>query len=138
MKSRIKVQMKTLSFITFYTKLLKGAKPLRIRFDKVDRYLRIFDGTRYLQLFGPERYNAIYDRSRYLISEKSDITHSINHNFARVRIHSYNSLPIEKTLTFLYVTILNKPVFNQNKNHHYYNIFLGKGLYEDKSNATFF
>ena len=38
-----------------------GAKPLRIRFDKIDGFINIYDGTRYLVLFGPERYNAIYD-----------------------------------------------------------------------------
>ena len=36
------------------------------------------------------------DRIRYLISEKSCITDSINHSFARIRIDSYNSLPIKK------------------------------------------
>ena len=27
-------------------------KPLRIRFDKVDRFIKVYDGTRYLVLFG--------------------------------------------------------------------------------------
>ena len=36
-------------------KTLIGAKPLRIRFDKVDGFIRIYDGNRYLVLFGPER-----------------------------------------------------------------------------------
>ena len=73
-----------------------GAKPLRIRFDKIDGFIKIYDGTRYLVLFGPERYNAIYDKIRYLISEKSSIRYSIYHNFVRTRTNSYNSLPIEK------------------------------------------
>ena len=38
-----------------------GAKPLRIRFDKIGGFINIYDGTRYLVLFGPERFNAIYD-----------------------------------------------------------------------------
>ena len=29
-------------------------KPLRIRFDKIDGFIRIYDGTRYLTLFGSE------------------------------------------------------------------------------------
>ena len=45
-------------------------------------------------------YDEICDRIRYLISEKSGITDSMNHNFARIRIDSYNSTPIEKILTF--------------------------------------
>ena len=31
-------------------KTLIGAKPLQIRFDKIDRFIRIYDGTRYLKL----------------------------------------------------------------------------------------
>ena len=33
---------------------------------------------------------------KYLISEKSGITDSINHNFRKIRIDSYNYLPIVK------------------------------------------
>ena len=42
-------------------KTLIGAKLLRIRFDKINRYIRIYDGTRYLTLFGSENYDAIYN-----------------------------------------------------------------------------
>ena len=38
---------------------LTGAKPLRTRFDKVDGFARVYDGSRYLVLFGPEKYDAI-------------------------------------------------------------------------------
>ena len=37
--------------------------------------------------------------------KKIGVTFSINHNFARIRIDSYNSLPIEKILTFHNVII---------------------------------
>ena len=57
----------------------------------------------------------------------------MNHNFARIRIDSYSSLPIEKILTFHNVIILIKPIINENKNHHYYTIFLEKGSYKEKS-----
>ena len=33
-------------------KILTGLKLLRIRFDKTDRIIRTYDGTRYLTLFG--------------------------------------------------------------------------------------
>ena len=36
-------------------KTLIGAKPLRIRFDKVNGFIRIYDGTRCLVLFGDEK-----------------------------------------------------------------------------------
>ena len=38
---------------------LFGAKPLRIRFDKIDRLIRIYDGSKYLVLSGLEKYDAI-------------------------------------------------------------------------------
>ena len=41
-------------------KILIGAKPLRTRFDKINGFIRIYDGTRYLVLFGSEKYDAIY------------------------------------------------------------------------------
>ena len=69
-------------------KLFMGAKPLPIRFNEIDGFIKIYDGIRYLVLFGPGWYDAIYNRIRYLISEKSGITDSINHNFARIRIDS--------------------------------------------------
>ena len=92
-----------------------GAKPQCTRFDKIDRFLKFYDGTRYLVLFDPERYDAIYDRVRYLISEKSGITYSICHSFARIRIDSYSYLPLEKALTFHNVIILIKSVVKKTK-----------------------
>ena len=56
--------------------------------------------------------------------------------FVRIRIDSYNSLPVEKTLNFHNVIILMTSV--KNENSYYYNIFLEKGSYEDKSNTQYF
>ena len=39
-------------------KTFMGAKPLCINFNKVDGFIKIYNGTRKLLLFGPERYNA--------------------------------------------------------------------------------
>ena len=47
---------------------------MRIRFNKVDGFIRVYDGTRCLVLFAPEKYNAIDERTRYLLSLKSVIT----------------------------------------------------------------
>ena len=41
-------------------------------------------------------------------------------------------------LTFHNVIILIKSVANMNENEYYYNIFLEKGLYKDKSNIEYF
>ena len=86
-----------------------SAKTLRIRFDEIDRFIKIHDGTRYLVLFAYGWFDKICNRFKYLISEKKKgIIDSINHNFARIRTDSYNSLPIEKILTFRNIIILIK------------------------------
>ena len=40
-------------------KTLIGAKLLRIRFNKVNEFIRVYDGTRYLVLFGDKKYDII-------------------------------------------------------------------------------
>ena len=72
-----------------------GAKPLHIRFDKIDGFIRVYDGTRYLVLFCPGKYDLIYNTIRYFIGVKSDI---ISYSHAKIKIDSYDSLPLEKTL----------------------------------------
>ena len=44
-----------------------GTRPLRIRFDKVNGFIKIYDGMRYLVLYDYKRCNAIYDRIKYHI-----------------------------------------------------------------------
>ena len=75
-------------------KTLSIAKPLRIRFDKVDGFIRVYDGTRYLVLFSPEKYDAIFNRIRYLIGVKSVVTCVISYNYAKIKVNSYDSLPL--------------------------------------------
>ena len=62
----------------------------------------------------------------------------VNLHFARIRTDSYISLPIEKILNFHNGIIPIKSVVNKDKNNYYYNIFLEKGLYKDKSYTEYF
>ena len=101
-----------------------GSIPLRIRFNEIDEFIKMYDGNRYLVLFSNSWYDKVCNRIKYLVSKKSVITDSINHNFAKIRMDSYNSLPIEKILTSYNVIMLIKSVANENKNNNYYNIFL--------------
>ena len=98
-----------------------GAKPLRIRCDKIDGFIEIHNKIRYLVLFD-EWCDKICDRIKYIISKKSGITDSINHNFAIIRIDSYDSLLTGKILIFHNVIILIKSVVNKYKNTIIYNI----------------
>ena len=79
---------------------------LRIRFDKIEGLIKTHNGIRCLVLFDYGWFDKTCDRIKYLISEKSGITD----NFGKIRIDSYNSLPIEKILTFHNAIILIKSV----------------------------
>ena len=41
---------------------------------------------------------TIYNKIRYLIIQKSGIKFVISHNYARIEVDSYDSLPLERTL----------------------------------------
>ena len=64
----ISIDKKSHENIYISYKTLIGAKPLHIKFDKIDGFIRIYDGSKYLTLFGSQKFDAIYNRIRYLIS----------------------------------------------------------------------
>ena len=106
--------------ILFYNisyKSSTGPKPLHIRFYKTNGFIRVLDAEiEDLVLFDYELFDKTCDRIKYLISKKNGITDSINHNFGKIRIDSFNFLLIEKILTFNNVMIRIKSVVNKNKN----------------------
>ena len=112
------------------SKTLTDPKPLCIRLRKIDGFTRIYDGTKYLTLFGSEKYETIYSKIRYLISLICAFRYIYPHYFAKTKVDSYNSLPIEKTMTLHYVIILIKSVPRKDKNIYCYNIFLEKCSYQ--------
>ena len=46
---------KIFKFITIHTKTLVDAKLLCRRFNKIEGFIRVYDGTRHLLLFGSEK-----------------------------------------------------------------------------------
>ena len=59
-----------------------GQKLLRIRFDKIDGFIRVSGSEfKYLVLFDNGLFDKICDKIKYFISEKIDIADSNNHNF---------------------------------------------------------
>ena len=57
----------------------------------------VLDGKiKHLVLFDYGLLNKICDKIKYLISKKSGITNSVNYNFGKIKIHSYNSLPFKE------------------------------------------
>ena len=74
-----------------------GPKQLRIRLDKIDGFIMVLDGkVKHLALFYYGLFDKICNKIKYLICKKSGVTNSINHNFGRIKIDSYDSLPIKK------------------------------------------
>ena len=67
---------------------------IRIRLNKIDGSIRVYDGTRYLVWFGSEKYDHTYKEIRYLISLKSVVIDIISHNYAKIKVDSYESLPL--------------------------------------------
>ena len=92
-------------------------KPLHIRFDKIDRFIRIYDGARCLALFGSEKYNFTHNRTRCLISLKNSITYIFSHYFAKIKVDSYIFLPKERILNLHNSIAHIKAVLNKDKNH---------------------
>ena len=68
------------------------AWPYCIRFDKIDRFIRIYDGIIYLILFGSEKYDFIYNRIRYLVGVKS--------NYTNIKLDLHKFLYLEKNSEF--------------------------------------
>ena len=111
-------------------KNLVGSEPLLIRFNKIDEFISINGEARYLRLFGSEKYDAIYERIWYRISLKSGVIYIFSHYFVKIKVDSYDSLPIEKRSTLHSVIIFIKTVLNKEKNLYYYKIFLEKCCYQ--------
>ena len=75
-------------------------KPFHIRFGKIDGFIRVYDGSRYSISLGSEKRDSIYNRIKYFISVKSGITYTISHNYAKINVDWYDSLPLQKIITF--------------------------------------
>ena len=80
-------------------KILIDSEPLHIIFDKIDGFIRVYNGTCYLVLFRSEKYYSIYERIKYFNS----------HNYAAIKVDSYDFLPLGKTMIFCNFTILVNP-----------------------------
>ena len=63
--------------------------------------------------------------------KKSGITYCFSHNYARIKVDLFDSLPLEKTKN---VAIHIKSGWNKDQNHYYYKIFLEKVPYQSPKN----
>ena len=92
----MKKYMKLFQVMTFHTKLKRVQNHCVLGSKKIDGFIRVRgDEFKHLVLF-----DKICDKIKYLVSEKSGITDSINLNFGEIRIDS-DVLPIERNIDFL-------------------------------------
>ena len=96
-------------------KTLIGAKPLRIRCDKSNGFIKAYDTTRYLVLFGAKTYN----RSRYLKSQKKVVLHML----FLIIMQESKIKTLGKALILHNAILLIKLVFKKNENHYYYKLW---------------
>ena len=62
-----------------------------------------------------------------------------SHYFTKIKVDSYDSLPIGKTLTLHNVTKHIKSILKKDQNHYFYNMFLEKSSYQlAKKQCLFF
>ena len=83
-------------------KILIGLKTSLIRFNQIDRFSRIYGGTRYLTLFESGK--------GFFLSQKSGIKDVFTHYYGKIKVDSYDFLSKEKILTWHNVIILIKSV----------------------------
>ena len=101
---------------------------MRVRFDKIDGFIEIYDETSINWCW--KIWCNLWLGLIYIISKKSGIKYINSQNFVNIKVDSYDSLPRKNIVTFHDIIILIKSVFNQDKNHYYYNIFLDKASYK--------
>ena len=120
--------MKVFLFYNISYKNFTTAKPLRIRFDKIDGFIRFYDETRYFAFFESEKYDLIYNRIKYLIGVKSGIICYFSKLY-KDQSRFKRFFTSRKRTTFHNFIIFIKLGFNKNENNYFYNIFFEKTLY---------
>ena len=60
-----------------------GARPMCIRYDKINGFVRVYTGSEYLLLCRAENFDVMYSRIRYLIGVKICITYVISYYYAK-------------------------------------------------------
>ena len=67
-------------------KILIGAKPFRIKFDKVNGFIRDYCGIKYLALLGSEKNNVIFKTIKFLVRLETNTSYVISHNYEKTKL----------------------------------------------------
>ena len=81
---------------------------MHIWFKKLVGFIKIYDEIIYFVSFGSKQYDSISNTIRQLLSKKSGITDIISHEFAKIKIDSYNYLPRKKRCFFILQYLLSR------------------------------
>ena len=83
---------------------------MRFRFDKVDGFTRVYDGTTCLVLFGSENMILFTVGLNILWAKNVLLYMSFSHNYAKIKVSSCDSLPQKHGIMYnvLYNVIINQ------------------------------
>ena len=90
-----------------------ATKPLHIKFDKIDRFIKFYYGNRYLVLLRLKKYRTIYNRIRHL-NQKSSITYVLPHYYPKIKVDIYNNIIIIMII-YIYIYIYYIYIYNAEK-----------------------
>ena len=80
---------------------------------EIDGFIRVRGGEFiYLVLFDHGLFDRFCDKIKYLISKKSGIADSINHNFGKIRIDSLITCPRNSICNFFNDKIFFRPIWS--------------------------
>ena len=87
----------------------------------------VYDDSGCLVLFGSGKHDSVYNRNRNLVSVNSSITDLISHNYAKIKVDSYDSLRLEKKrlsleLIKLVILLIGPPVLQMEGFNNYHKI----------------
>ena len=84
---------------------------MRIGFN--EDFIRVYDGIRYLVFLALENIALFTIELDILLAKKVVLHMLFSHNYAKIKVDSYYSLPLEKPLALRNVIILIKPILVQ-------------------------
>ena len=76
--------------------------PLRIKHDKVDGFIRVYDSTRhldiqwYLELKNKMSFTTELDILSKVVLHALTVLHAFSHNYAKINFDSFGSVPLKK------------------------------------------
>ena len=110
--------------------------PLYLILHEKDGYIEEINGYKYLIFASTDKskevltkYTELWNKIKNMIQKLNDKPGEYEKGFIKIKFDSYDNLPLNKLLKFHNLTIIVRPVF-QEDNKYYPQFFLDKCFYE--------